>query len=161
MHWVDIVVLAIIGISVVIGLFRGLIKESISLATWILALWVGLSFGPQLAGLLPFSVGSQTVQSLIGIVILFVIVILAGGIVNYLVGQLVDRSGLSGTDRMLGIVFGVLRGGLIVAGLVLLAMLTNLPNEPWWQQSATLPFFQDIAVWIRDMLPPSLAEHFS
>ncbi len=161
MHWVDIVVIAIIGISVLIGLFRGLIKESISLATWILALWVGLTYGEKLASLLPFSVGSQTVQSLIGIVILFVIVILVGGIVNYLIGQLVDRTGLSGTDRMLGIIFGVLRGGLIVAALVLLAMLTNLPNEPWWQESLTLPFFHDIAVWIRDLLPPSLAEHFS
>ncbi len=161
MHWVDIVVIAIIGISVLIGLFRGLIKESISLATWILALWVGLTYGERLASLLPFSVGSQTVQSLIGIVILFVIVILVGGIVNYLIGQLVDRTGLSGTDRMLGIIFGVLRGGLIVAALVLLAMLTNLPNEPWWQESLTLPFFHDIAVWIRDLLPPSLAEHFS
>ncbi len=161
MHWVDIVVIAIIGISVLIGLFRGLIKESISLATWILALWVGLTYGEKLASLLPFSVGSQTVQSLIGIVILFVIVILFGGIVNYLIGQLVDRTGLSGTDRMLGIIFGVLRGGLIVAALVLLAMLTNLPNEPWWQESLTLPFFHDIAVWIRDLLPPSLAEHFS
>lgn len=161
MHWVDIVVVAIIGISVLIGLFRGLIKESVSLATWILALWVGLTYGPKLALLLPFSVGSQTVQSLIGIVILFVVVILVGGIVNYLIGQLVDRTGLSGTDRMLGIIFGVLRGGLIVAALVLLAMLTNLPNEPWWQSSLTLPFFHDIAIWIRDLLPPSLAEHFS
>ncbi len=161
MHWVDIVVIAIIGISVLIGLFRGLIKETISLATWILALWVGLTYGEKLASLLPFSVGSQTVQSLIGIVILFIIVILVGGIVNYLIGQLVDRTGLSGTDRMLGIIFGVLRGGLIVAALVLLAMLTNLPNEPWWQASLTLPFFHDIAMWIRDLLPPSLAEHFS
>ena len=161
MHWVDIVVLAIIGISVLIGLFRGLVKESISLATWLLALWAGLTYGPKLAGLLPFSVGSQTVQSLIGIAILFVVVVIVGGIVNYLVGQLVDRTGLSGTDRMLGLIFGVLRGGLIVAVLVLLAMLTNLPNEPWWKDSMTLPFFQEIAVWIRDMLPPSLAEHFS
>lgn len=161
MHWVDIVVVSIIAISVLIGLFRGLIKESISLATWILALWVGMTYGPLLAQMLPFSVGSDTVQSLIGIVILFVLVVLAGGIVNYLVGQLVDRTGLSGTDRMLGIIFGVVRGGLIVALLVLLAMMTKLPSEPWWQESATLPFFYDIAQWIRDLLPPELAKHFA
>ncbi len=160
-NWVDFAVIVIIGVSVIIGLFRGLVKESISLATWILAIWVALVFGPRLSGLLPFTVGSATIQNIIASAVLFILVIILGGVVNYLLSQIVDKTGLSGTDRSLGLVFGALRGAAIVAILVLLATLTNLPNEPWWQQSKTLPFFYDIALWLKDLLPPSLADHFT
>lgn len=160
MHWVDIVVFVIIGLSVIIGLFRGLIKEAISLATWVAAIWVGLSLASNVAGILPFSVGSQTVQTAIAFILLFVAVLIIGGLINYFAGQLVDKTGLSGTDRMLGLVFGLLRGGLIVAALVLLAKTTNMPSEPWWQSSLTLPFFGDVANWIKSLLPPSMAHHF-
>ncbi|MGF1644656.1 MAG: CvpA family protein [Thiotrichales bacterium] len=160
MHWVDIVVFAIIGLSLIIGLFRGLIKEAISLATWVAAVWIALVFAAPFASLLPFQVGSQTVQNAIAFLLVFILVLIAGGIVNYLAGQLVDKTGLSGTDRMLGLVFGLARGGLLVAVLVLLAKMTNMPSEPWWQSSLTLPFFTEIANWLKDVLPPSMARHF-
>ncbi len=161
MHWVDIVVLGIIALSVVIGLFRGLIREALSLATWVLAFWVGLTFADQVAGLLPFKLGSETLQSVAAFVILFVVVLILGSIVNYLAGHLIDKTGLSGTDRTLGLVFGLLRGGLIIAVLVLLASLTNMPNEDWWKHSLTLPYFHDVADWLKTWLPPSLAEKFN
>jgi membrane protein required for colicin V production len=161
MHWVDIVVFVILGFSVLIGLFRGLVKEAISLATWILGIWVGLSFASNLAEMLPFQVGDQTVQIVIAFVILFLIILLIGGIINYLAGQLVDKTGLSGTDRTMGLVFGFFRGGLIVTIMVLLATLTNMPNEEWWQRSMTLPYFHDAALWLKAFLPDSLAQHFS
>ncbi len=161
MHWVDIIVFVIIGFSVVIGLFRGLVKEAISLATWILGVWVGLSFSSMLANKLPFQLGDQTVQVVIAFAILFLAILVAGGIVNYLIGQLVDKTGLSGTDRLMGLVFGFLRGGLIVAIMVLLATLTSMPNEAWWNQSLTLPYFHDAAAWLRELLPDTLAQHFS
>ena len=161
MHWVDIVVFVVIGFSVVIGLFRGLVKEAISLATWILGVWVSLSFSSSFAKMLPFQVGDQTVQTLIAFVIIFLVILVVGGVINYLIGQLVDKTGLSGTDRTMGLVFGFLRGGLIVAIMVLLATLTNMPNEEWWQQSLTLPYFHDSAVWLKALLPDSLAQHFS
>ncbi len=161
MHWVDIVVFVVIGFSVVIGLFRGLVKEAISLATWILGVWVSLSFSSSFAKMLPFQVGDQTVQTLIAFVIIFLVILVVGGVINYLIGQLVDKTGLSGTDRTMGLVFGFLRGGLIVAIMVLLATLTNMPNEDWWQQSLTLPYFHEMAVGLKVLLPDSLAQHFS
>ena len=161
MHWVDIIVFVIIGFSVVIGLFRGLVKEAISLATWILGVWVGLSFSSTLANKLPFQLGDETVQVVIAFAILFLVILVAGGIVNYLIGQLVDKTGLSGTDRLMGLVFGFLRGGLIVAIMVLLATLTSMPNEEWWNQSLTLPYFHDAAAWLKEFLPDTLAQHFS
>lgn len=160
MHWVDIVVLAIVGMSVLIGLFRGFIKESISLATWVLGIWVGLVFSTPLAQRLPVGIESLTVKTAIAFVAIFIVVLLLGGIVNYLAGQLIDKTGLSGTDRMLGMVFGLVRGGLLVSVLVLLANLTNMPAEAWWKESAALPYFNEIALWIKGMLPESLASHF-
>jgi membrane protein required for colicin V production len=161
MHWVDIIVFVVIGFSVLIGLFRGLVKEAISLATWVLGIWVGLTFSPNVAQLLPFKVGDQTVQMVIAFVVIFLALLVAGGIINYLMGQLVDKTGLSGTDRTMGLVFGFMRGVLIVSVMVLLATLTNMPNEGWWQQSLTLPYFHDIALWLKDQLPDTLAQHFS
>lgn len=161
MHWVDIVVLAILALSVIIGLFRGLIKEALSLATWVIAIWVALAFAQQFSQMLPFKLGSETVQTAVAFFILFVIVLIIGGIINYFAGQLVDKTGLSGTDRMLGLVFGLLRGGLLVAVLVLLASLTNMPNEEWWTNSLMLPYFQDVATWLKDLLPASLQQKFN
>ncbi len=160
MHVVDLVVAGVIALSVIIGLFRGLIREALSLATWVAALWIALGYAAPLAGHLPFRLGSATVQNAVAGLLLFMLVLLAGGVVNVLLGGLVDRTGLSGTDRVLGAVFGLARGVLVVAILVLLATLTSMPHEAWWQQSATLPWFHDLAMWIRDLLPPELAQHF-
>ncbi len=160
MSFVDLFVAGVIALSVVIGLFRGLVREAVSLATWVAAVWIALGYAAPLAARLPFQLGSATVQGAVAGLLLFMAVLLAGGILNYLIGGLVDGSGLSGVDRLLGAVFGVARGVLVVSLMVLLATLTNMPHEDWWQQSVTLPWFHDIALWIRGLLPPELAQHF-
>ena len=78
-------------------------------------------------------------------------------LVNYLAGQLVEKTGLSGTDRMLGVIFGVARGGVIVAILVLLAGFTAVPQDAWWGQSMLIHHFQEMAIWIRSYLPAEFA----
>jgi membrane protein required for colicin V production len=79
--------------------------------------------------------------------------------VNILVAQIVQHTGLTGTDRLLGIVFGLLRGVALITVLVLLAGLTPLPKDPWWSQSLFLPHFQNAALWLRNFLPPTFAEY--
>lgn len=160
MHWADIAVFSIIGLSILISLFRGFVKEALSLATWIAALAVAIMFSARVAGYIPASVESQTARVIIAFVALFIITLIAGAIINYLVSQVVDKTGLSGTDRMLGIVFGVARGGLIVAILVLLASLTNMPKEKWWQSTLTLPFFETVAEQVKSVLPPDWQQRF-
>jgi membrane protein required for colicin V production len=86
-----------------------------------------------------------------------VLVLVLGGVVNYLIGQLVSKTGLSGTDRALGIVFGIARGVMVVGVLVLLAGLTQLPQDPWWQESIFLGHFVDLALWMRSFLPADIA----
>ncbi|MCG5536586.1 membrane protein required for colicin V production [Ectothiorhodospira mobilis] len=160
MIWIDIAILAVIALSAVISLFRGFVKEAISLTTWVLAFVLALSQGAPLGQMLPLGVEDATLQAVIGFAILFILVLLAGGVINVLAGQLVKRTGLSGTDRSIGVVFGLARGVAIVAVVVLLAGLTVMPEEPWWEASRFLPQFERLALWLRDLLPPELAENF-
>jgi membrane protein required for colicin V production len=92
--------------------------------------------------------------------VLLILTLVVGGLVNYLLGQLVDRTGLSGTDRVIGMLFGAVRGVLLVVIVVLLAGLTPLPSEPWWQQSSMIAHFQELAAWLQSLLPPDIAERF-
>ncbi|SEQ06714.1 membrane protein required for colicin V production [Ectothiorhodospira magna] len=161
MIWIDFVILGIVAISTVISLFRGFVKEAISLATWILAFWIALAYAGTVSAWLPFGLTDPTLQLAVAFAILFIGILLAGGIVNVLAGQLVKKTGLSGTDRSIGAVFGLARGGLIVAVVVLLMGLTVIPQEPWWQDSLLLPHFERMALWLRDLLPPDLASHFA
>ena len=160
MHWADIAVISVIGLSVLISLFRGFVKEAISLATWIAAVVVAMLFSSRLASYLPVSIESGTVRVVIAFFVLFLITLIVGAIINYLISQMVSKTGLSGTDRLLGVIFGVARGGLIVAVLVLLAGLTNMPKESWWQSTRTLPFFEKIAVQVKDVMPADWQKWF-
>lgn len=158
---IDFGIVIIFVISSLISLIRGFVKESISLASWALAFWVAYSFSPQAAGLVPASIETPSLRLAIGFGVLFVATLIAGALVNFLVSTLVQRTGLSGTDRALGMVFGMLRGAVIVAVLVLLAGLTPLPQDPWWKESMLLGHFESLAVWLRDMLPSDVADNFS
>jgi len=142
-------------------LFRGFVKEALALATWLVALWVAMAFYEELAAWLSQWIAVPSAQKATAFGVLFVCVLLLGAIVNYLVGKLVEKTGLTGTDKMLGVVFGVARGAVIIAILVLLAGLTPLPQDPWWQDSQFLGYFEDLAVWMRDFLPSEIANNIS
>jgi membrane protein required for colicin V production len=160
MGWIDLIIVGIISLSAVISLFRGFVKEAISLATWVLAFWVSLGYASALSELLPAALSDQTLRIGMAFAGLFIVTLVLGGVVNVLAGQMVKRTGLSGTDRSLGVVFGLLRGVLVVAVLVLLAALTVLPQEGWWHESLLLPHFERLAIWLRGFLSDDLASHF-
>ncbi len=157
MNWADIVILAIIAISALISLWRGFFKEALSLATWVAAIWVALAFSRELSALLVNWIDVPSARSAVAMAILFLLVLIIGGIVNYLIGQLVKKTGLQGTDRMLGTVFGAVRGALIVSVLVLAGGMTLLPQDPWWQASELMPHFEQLALWLADFLPSDIA----
>jgi membrane protein required for colicin V production len=161
MNWLDLVIIAIIAISAVLSLFRGFTKEAISLATWILAFWLALAFSTRLAGMLPDSITSPTARIAIAFAGLFVLTVILGGIVNFLISSLVEKTGLTGTDRALGVVFGIVRGVLLVVVLTLLAGLTTLPREAAWNQSLMIGQFEQGAIWLKGYVPDSLAKEIS
>lgn len=161
MNVADILIIVIILISVIISLFRGFVRESLSLATWILAFWVGMMFSERLAVLFPQAIHSPLLRISIAFGLLFLVTLVLGGLLNNLAAKLIKRTGLSGTDRALGVLFGVVRGGLLVVLLVLLAGFTALPQEGWWHHSYLLEHFQRAAMWLRGYLPPRLANQIS
>ena len=154
---VDYVIFTVIAASAVISLIRGFVREALSLAGWLLAFWVALSFARDLSLLLERYISAPSAQLAIAFFVLFFVTLLLTGLVNFLAGQLVDKTGLSGTDRTLGVVFGAARGAVIVAILVLLAGFTALPQDLWWSHSRVLPHFQELAIWVRSFLPPDVA----
>ena len=160
MIWIDYVILAVVGISGMISLMRGFVREALSLAGWVAAFWVALALSGKAAAWLEGYVTVPSVRVGIAFAVLFIGVLLLCGVVLRLAGVLVDRTGMSGTDRTLGIVFGVLRGIVITGLLVLLAGLTPLPRDPWWSQSTFLPHFVELAREIRAFLPADMQRQF-
>lgn len=161
MNWVDFLIAGIFLVSIVVSLFRGFVREAISLATWLLAFWVGLVFSERLAAILPAAIHAPYLRVAVAFGLLFIMTLVLGALFNNLIAQLVKRTGLSGTDRALGGLFGVLRGVVVVLILVMFAGMTAAPQEAWWHHSYFIPYFQSLAVWVRDLLPAHLARQIS
>lgn len=161
MSWLDLVILGIIGLSALISLIRGFVKESISLVTWVVAGIVAFRYFSPMADLLEAFVEAPTIREVSAFGILFVSTLIIGAIANFIMAQLVSSTGLSGTDKALGVVFGAARGVLIVTMVVLLASLTPMPDTPWWQDSASIGVFQNLAGWVKEIIPPDAVDKFS
>ena len=161
MSWLDIIIVVIIALSALISLVRGFVKESISLVTWILAGVVALRYFSALAGLLEAYIANEMLRNMAAFGVLFIITLIVGAIVNFMMSQLVSKTGLSGTDKALGVVFGAARGVLIVTMLVLLASQTPMPTAEWWQESLAVEYFVQMAEWIAAIIPDDVAANFN
>ncbi|GAC31462.1 CvpA family protein [Paraglaciecola polaris] len=147
MNWIDYAIIGVILLSTVISLIRGFVKEAISLAVWFCAFFIASRFYADLATFLT-SIDDQTIRNGVAIAILFVVTLILGGLLNYLISQLVHYTGLSGTDRALGAIFGVLRGVLIVSALLFfLDTFTPLADASAWQTSLLIPEFSLVIEW--------------
>jgi membrane protein required for colicin V production len=158
--WVDFVILGVIAISALLSLLRGFIREAFSLAVWVLAFWVSWTFFRDLSLRMEGFIHTPSVRLGVAFAILMILSLTVGGLINYLVIRLIKSTGLSGSDRFIGMFFGIARGVVLMAVLVLLAGLTPLPRDPWWNDSVLIPYFQELAIWLRDLLPPEVADHF-
>ena len=156
--WADIGLLVILGLSTLVGLWRGFIVEVMSLAVWVAAFWIAFAYGDSAAALFESQVAQPSARLFLGYSMLFVLALIVGGLATWLLGKLVQSTGLSGTDRLLGMLFGLLRGAALGSVAVLLAGFTPLPADPWWQESRILPTFQRGAEWLRTWLPESVAQ---
>lgn len=134
----DIVMLALILLSAVIGLFRGLIKELVSLVVWVCAIVGAIVFASGLADYLTAIDASRAIRVAIAFAVVFFGVLIAGGLLQWSLAKLIQSTGLGGTDRFLGFIFGSLRGGLVVLGALIL-MEPFAQTTDWWQESLLRP----------------------
>ena len=133
----DVVMGIVIVVSAVFGLMRGFVREILSLVIWIAALLLGIAFADTVAGMLGLDL-SATLQTAIGFAIVFVAILVVGALAQRFLGGLVESTGLTGTDRTLGLVFGTVRG----AAVVLVALILLRPfaeSRDWWAESLIAP----------------------
>lgn len=150
MSVIDYALIVIVTVSVLIGCLRGFVREAISLAAWAVAIWVALRYASLVEPWLGALDQSPSLKLWTARAILFVAALLAGAMVNYLLGLLVRSTGLSGTDRLLGMLFGFGRGVLVVGVLVIGGQYAGMSADPWWQQSRLMPWGERLADGIRD-----------
>ncbi len=148
--WIDWLITGTVLISALISLKRGFFKEVLSLLTWLAAVFVAWTFGGALAVHFTDYFDTPSVRVIVACSALFVATLLVGGLVNRIVGELVQATGLSGTDRVLGMAFGGLRGCVLV--MVLLGLMTFAPIEQdsAWKNSVLLPHFLILADWSKE-----------
>ncbi len=159
MNWFDYAIIATLALSVLVGLWRGFIGEVMALVCWILAFWVAWMFGPVLAEQFSASISVPSVRVMLGYAVCFIAVLIGGAIVGYLLRKLVSGSGLSGTDRLLGMVFGLVRGFALVVLVIVLMKFTPVIRDDWWQNSSMLPTFERSASWMTTLLPETVAKY--
>ncbi len=116
-------------------------------------------FSGDVALLIEEQVSLPSARTAIGFIGLFIVVLVVGGLANYLLGRLVESTGLSGTDRLLGGLFGIARGAALVVVAILVAGFTPLPADPWWKESRLINSFMPLVAWSSDFLPVSVSDH--
>ena len=158
MTWLDYAVVGVFAVSLVVGVWRGLVREVLSILGWIIAfLAANLLAGP-LGTLMPQAIPSPELRVAAAFIAVFVAALVVTTLLGLLVSKIVKAAGLGGVDRMLGALFGGARGLLIVLAAALLAGLSSAPRQPFWRDSASGPFLVQAAQALKPLLPQTFAE---
>ncbi len=156
MPTIDILIAIAIAISIVVGFVRGFFKEAISIAALVVAIWAALFFGPDVGNLSERWFASEELQTWFGRALVFLVILIFGGLLSWGIGRLIRVSVLSGMDRMLGSVFGAGRGILLLAVFIIGGQFAGFDNDEWWLKSRLIPRVEVVADWIKVMAPKGL-----
>ena len=155
----DYLVLFVLVASVIISTLRGLVKEILSLLSWIVAFVVANAYGAQLAPLLPDAIPGATARLIVAFIALFLGVRILMGLLSLAIGAIVNATGLSLADRGLGGLFGLARGIVIVLAGVILCGMTSIPQQPFWKDALLSPMAETGARTVKPFLPAALSQH--
>lgn len=153
----DYVVLVVMGLSVLLAVLRGGVSEMVSLGAWVLAFWLAQHYSPALAALLPPEVPGPELRLIAGFVGIFLGVWFVSAIVRLTLSQFIRAVGLGPLDRLMGALFGLARGLIIVLALVIVCGMTPLPRQPIWRNAMFSPPLEALALTLRPWLPTTLA----
>jgi membrane protein required for colicin V production len=154
----DYAMLGIVGLSILISVWRGLVREVISLLSWLVALWIAARFAVVFADWMPAAITNPSARYVAAFATLFLGTIIVLELIGVLVAKLLRAVGLSFIDRLLGAIFGMARGVLIAWVLTLLGGLTALPQRDWWRDSVFAPPLQAAVLAARPLLPDEIAK---
>jgi len=144
-------ILVLLG-STIIGLLRGLVREAVSLLFWVVAIWAAWKLGPGVEPHLGGLLADPAVAPWVGRLVILILVLLAGWVIGMLLSYFTRSLGLGWVDRILGLLFGLLRG-LVLMGLIIIGgELLNLNHEEWWGRSKMVPFGETVGDWLRAMV---------
>ncbi|MDB4837600.1 CvpA family protein [Marinomonas sp.] len=156
MSTVDWLIIGVVVLSTLLSLKRGFVKEVLSLVTWVVAFVIAIKFADQMQTLLLEQVQNDQIRYIVSYVSLFIASLVVGALVSYLLGFLIQVTGLSSTDRVLGMLFGFARGSLIVIAFVSLLNLSPAIEETeFWKSSQLIPQLGQLNEWTREMLGKS------
>lgn len=163
MIWIDYAIIGLAVMGMVAGLLRGFSLESYALGFWLLATFIGLLFSDEFATFLTPYFNKPNSKIAASFATLFMITLTVGSLIRALLGDALNTSELNFLERLGGMLLGGLRSLLAMVILIMLAGLSSLPNDSWWQESKLLPPIQVAAVWTRDHIPSDLADsiHYS
>jgi len=160
-NWTDYVIVAILCLSTLISLMRGFVREAMSLITWIVAFWLAFKFHNYVADFLTSYIKAPSLRMIVAFAVIFIIILIVGSIINYLMREVITSTGLGSTDRVLGVCFGVMRGILLLGVMILLGNIGTFSHSSWWQQSVLIPHFQGLSNWLHGFVPAKFIEMHS
>ncbi|HXH54198.1 MAG TPA: CvpA family protein [Gammaproteobacteria bacterium] len=160
---IDYGIIGIISISVLVGLLRGFVRDSMALITWIVAGFLALKYYEDVAAWFT-SISIVGVRLLLAFILIVLITLIVGGIVSHLLSKLIKSTKFSITDRIIGILFGLARGAVIISVGILMTVLivkpSNLSKNQMWKASVLIPQFAPMVYWIKAQLPEGLVKFF-
>lgn len=151
---IDAVIIGILILSILTGLVRGFVKELIALCVWIAAIWLGINYADFVGDYLKSYISDELIRHAAGFIIILLLSILSGSLFNAFFSFILKNTGLSGTDRILGMIFGGVRGVFLVAAIILAIKITNLlPVEDYINKSVLYNKFTPVVDWLYSISP--------
>ena len=157
----DWILLAVLGVSFLLGAWRGLVFEVLSVLVWVAAFILAQWFAPELASHIPLSGVSDAVRFVIAFALVFIVVAFAGGLLASLVKKLVDAVGLRPVDRTMGALFGLVRGVVLLLALAVVMDITPLKNSDWWRESVGAGLLTTALKDLRPLLPEGMGKYLA
>lgn len=154
----DIVILAVMGVSLAFGLFRGLVRELLSLVSWILAFWIAYRFSSSVAQIIDKALQNPTLSQAVSAILVFVLVLVALMLLASLISKIFKATGLAGMDRILGGLFGFGRAVVILFVALIVGQHTVVIDQDWYNASMMIPLFDQALDWVAGYLPPGTLE---
>lgn len=148
----DVLLILVLLGSTLIGLLRGFVREAVSLIFWILAIWSAWKFGPMVEPHLGGLLAGSNVAPWVGRLVILVLVVLVGWLLAMLLSYFTRTIGLGVMDRVIGLLFGVVRGMVLVGLLIIGGELLHLNHEEWWARSKLVPYGEAVGDWLRAMV---------